>query len=219
MKLYDYFRSSGAFRVRIALNLKGLSAEREFVHLRRKDQLSEVFLKVNPQGLVPALVDDDGTVLTQSMAIVEYLDETRPDGVRFLPADPAGRAHVRALAQAIACEIHPLNNLRVLRHLGQAFGIDEAARNRDWYAHWIAVGMQGVEGLLSQGRASGAAAGPFCHGESPTLADICLVPQIYNAGRLGCDMASYPLAMAVNAHCLDLPAFRDALPENQPDAA
>jgi maleylpyruvate isomerase len=213
MKLYDYFRSSGAFRVRIALNLKGLAAEREFVHLRRKDQLSDAFLKINPQGLVPVLVDDDSTVVTQSMAIVEYLDETRP-APRLMPADPKGRARVRALAQAIACEIHPLNNLRVLRHLGQAFGIDEPTRNRDWYAHWIAVGMQAVEGLLAGHPATGA----FCHGDAPTLADICLVPQIYNAQRFDCDMSGYPTAMAINARCLDMPAFADALPEKQPDA-
>ena len=214
MRLYDYYRSSGAFRVRIALNLKALDAERIFVHLRRKDQLSEKFLKLNPQGLVPVLVDDDGTVVTQSMAIVEYLDETRPGNPGLLPGDPSGRARVRAIAQAIACEIHPLNNLRVLRHLGQAFGIDEEARNRDWYAHWIAVGMAGVEGLLANHEATGT----FCHGETPTLADICLVPQVYNAQRFGCDMTAYPAAMAINAHCLTLPAFRNALPENQPDA-
>lgn len=214
MRLYDYFRSSGAFRVRIALNLKGLEAEREFVHLRRKDQLSEAFLKINPQGLVPVLVDDDGTVVTQSMAIIEYLDETRPTEPRFLPGDPQGRARVRAIAQAIACEIHPLNNLRVLRHLGQAFGIEEERRNTEWYAHWIAVGMQGVEGLL----AGHAATGAFCHGDTPTLADICLVPQVFNAQRFGCDMSGYPTVMAINERCLALPAFRDALPENQPDA-
>lgn len=214
MKLYDYYRSSGAFRVRIALNLKGLDAEREFVHLRRKDQLSEAFLRLNPQGLVPVLVDDDGTVLTQSMAIVEYLDETRPTEPRFMPADPAGRARVRAIAQAIACEIHPLNNLRVLRHLGQVFGIDEESRTRDWYRHWIAVGMQGVEGLLAGNTATGA----FCHGNSPTLADICLVPQVYNAQRFDCDLGDYPTVTAISARCLELLAFRDALPENQPDA-
>lgn len=214
MKLYDYFRSSGAFRVRIALNLKGLDAERAFIHLRRKDQLSDEFLKVNPQGLVPVLVDDDGTVVTQSMAIIEYLDETRSVAPRFLPDDAKGRARVRAIAQAIACDIHPLNNLRVLRHLGQAFGIDEEARNRDWYAHWVAVGLQGVEGLLANHPATGA----FCHGDSPTLADICLVPQIFNAQRFGCDMSFYPIAMAINERCIALPAFSDALPENQRDA-
>lgn len=214
MKLYDFYRSSGAFRVRIALNLKGLTAEREFLHLRRKDQLSDAYLKINPQGLVPALVDDDGTVVTQSMAIVEYLDETRPGTVPFMPADPVGRARVRAIAQAIACEIHPLNNLRVLRHLGQAFGLDEEVRNRDWYAYWIAVGMTGVEGLL----ANHPETGDFCHGDTPTLADICLVPQVYNAQRFGCDMSGYPTVMAINARCLERSAFSDALPERQPDA-
>jgi maleylacetoacetate isomerase len=214
MRLYDYYRSSGAFRVRIALNLKGLSAEQVSIHLRRKDQLSESYLKINPQGLVPALVDDDGTVITQSMAIVEYLDETRPAAPRLLPADPVGRARVRAIAQAIACEIHPLNNLRVLRHLGQAFGIDEETRTRGWYRHWIDVGMRGVEGLLAGNPASGR----FCHGDGPTLADICLVPQVYNAERFDCDLGGFPTVLAINARCLELPAFRDALPENQPDA-
>lgn len=214
MKLYDYYRSSGAFRVRIALNMKGIEAEREFVHLRRKEQLSDTYLALNPQGLVPTLVDDDGTVVTQSMAIVEYLDETRPGEPRFLPTDPVGRARVRAIAQAIACDLHPLNNLRVLRHLGQTFGIDEETRNRDWYAHWIAVGMAGVEGLLTGNRATGQ----FCHGDSPTLADICLVPQVYNAQRFDCDLSGFPTVMAINERCLALQAFRDALPDSQPDA-
>ena len=214
MKLYDYYRSSGAFRVRIALNLKGLAPEREFVHLRRKEQLSDGYLALNPQGLVPTLVDDDGTVVTQSMAIVEYLDETCPGEPRLLPADAVGRARVRAIAQAIACDLHPLNNLRVLRHLGQTFGIDEATRNRDWYAHWIAVGMTGVEGLL----AGNPATGQFCHGDSPTMADICLVPQVYNAQRFGCDLSGFPTVLAINERCLALPAFRDALPDSQPDA-
>ncbi|MEK9660805.1 MAG: maleylacetoacetate isomerase, partial [Alphaproteobacteria bacterium] len=181
---------------------------------RRKDQLSEAFLKINPQGRVPALVDADGTIVTPSMAIIEDLDEPRPTAPRFMPDDPKGRARVRAIAQAIACEIHPLNNLRVLRHLGQTFGIDDKTRNRDWYAHWIAVGMLGVEGLL----ANPPATGDFCHGDTPSLADICLVPQIFNAQRFGCDMSGYPTAMAINARCLALPAFRDALPDNQPDA-
>ncbi|MEL0145060.1 MAG: maleylacetoacetate isomerase [Alphaproteobacteria bacterium] len=214
MKLFDYWRSSAAFRMRIALNLKGLEFEREFIHLRRKDQISESYLAVNSQGLVPALVDDDGTVLTQSIAMIEYLDETHPEGARLMPGDAEGRARVRAISQAIACEIHPLNNLRVLRHLGQTFGIDDKTRNRDWYAHWIAVGMLGVEGLL----ANHPATGDFCHGDTPSLADICLVPQIFNAQRFGCDMSGYPTAMAINARCLALPAFRDALPDNQPDA-
>ena len=214
MKLYDYFRSSAAFRVRIALNLKGLDAERESVHLRRKDHRSDAYLAVNPQGLVPALVDDDGTVVTQSLAIIEYLDETRPDGPRLMPDDAAGRARVRALSEAIACDIHPLNNLRVLRHIDQVFDTDEATRNDLWYKHWIAEGMSGLEGMLAGRSETGA----FCHGDNPTMADCCLVPQIYNAERFGCDMSGYPTAMRINATCLDMDAFQQALPEVQPDA-
>lgn len=214
MKLYDYFRSSAAFRVRIALNIKGLPYDAQSVHLRRKDQLSDAYLAVNPQGLVPTLVDDDGTVISQSLAIIEYLDETRPDTPRLLPADAPSRARVRALALAIACDIHPLNNLRVLRHLDQVFNIDEATRNELWYRHWIAEGMRGVEGLL----AGNAATGTFCHGETPTLADCCLVPQIYNAQRFGCDLSAYPTALRINEACLALDAFQRALPEVQPDA-
>ncbi len=214
MKLYDYFRSSAAFRVRIALNIKGLEVEQESIHLRRKDQLSDAYLAVNPQGLVPALVDDDGTVVTQSLAIIEYLDETRPDTPRLLPSDAVGRARVRALSGAIACDIHPLNNLRVLRHIDQVFDTDEATRNELWYKHWIAEGMRGVEGML----AGSSATGEFCHGSTPTMADCCLVPQIYNAERFGCDMSGYPTAMRINATCLALDAFQRALPDVQPDA-
>ena len=213
MKLFDYWRSSAAFRMRIALNLKGLEFEREFIHLRRKDQSSEAYLAVNPQGLVPALVDDDGTVLTQSMAMIEYLDDTRPEGARLMPGDARGRARVRAISQSIACEIHPLNNLRVLRHLGTEFGIEEEDRNERWYKHWIFEGMRGLEGLLADG-----GAGTCAHGDSPTMADICLVPQVYNALRFGCDLSAFPTVLRVNDHCLQIDAFRDALPENQPDA-
>ncbi|MDH3739760.1 MAG: maleylacetoacetate isomerase, partial [Alphaproteobacteria bacterium] len=179
MKLYDYFRSSAAFRVRIALNIKGLQVDPQSVHLRRKDHRSDAYLAINPQGLVPALVDDDGTVVTQSLAIIEYLDETRPDTPRLMPDDARGRARVRALSDAIACDIHPLNNLRVLRHIGQAFDIDEATRNEAWYKHWIAEGMEGLEGML----AGSADTGEFCHGDTPTMADCCLIPQVYNAER------------------------------------
>jgi maleylacetoacetate isomerase/maleylpyruvate isomerase len=214
MKLYDYYRSSAAFRVRIALNLKGLEAERESVHLRRKDHRSDAYLAVNPQGLVPALVDDDGTVVTQSLAIIEYLEETRPDTPRLMPADATGRARVRALSDAIACDIHPLNNLRVLRHIDQVFDTDEATRNELWYKHWIAEGMSGLEGML----AGSSDTGEFCHGDTPTMADCCLVPQFYNAERFGCDMSGYPTAMRINAACLALDAFQQALPEVQPDA-
>ena len=213
MKLYDYWRSSAAFRMRIALNLKGLEATREYVHLRRKDQSSEAYLAVNPQGLVPTLVDDDGTHITQSMAIIEYLEETRPDTPRLLPDDPRGRARVRALSQAIACDIHPLNNLRVLRHLGSELGLDEETRNEKWYRHWIDEGMRGLEGMLADG-----GAGLFCHGDTPTMADVCLVPQVYNAQRFGCDLSAFPTAVRINDACLERAPFRDALPENQPDA-
>jgi maleylpyruvate isomerase len=213
MKLYDYWRSSAAFRMRIALNLKGLEAEREFIHLRRKDQVSDAYLAVNPQGLVPTLIDDDGTHVIQSMAIMEYLDETRPETQPLMPGDAAGRARVRAISQAIACDIHPLNNLRVLRHLGSAFDLDEEARNEQWYKHWVDEGMRGVEGLLADGLG-----GRFCHGDSPTMADVCLVPQIYNAQRFGCDLSAFPTALKINENCLEEAAFRDALPENQPDA-
>lgn len=214
MKLYDYYRSSAAFRVRIALNIKGLEAERESIHLRRKDQRSDAYLAVNPQGLVPTLVDDDGTVLTQSMAIIEYLDETRPDTQRLMPADAIGRARVRAISDAIACDIHPLNNLRVLRHIDDIFDTDEATRNERWYKHWIGEGMGGLEGML----AGSGDTGEFCHGDTPTMADCCLVPQFYNAERFGCDMSGYPTAARINATCLALDAFQRALPEVQPDA-
>lgn len=215
MKLYDYYRSSAAFRVRIALNIKGLEADRESIHLRRKDQRSDAYLAVNPQGLVPALVDDDGTVVTQSMAIIEYLDETRPDTPRLMPGDAAGRARVRAISGAIACDIHPLNNMRVLRRIDLVFDTDEATRNEVWYKHWIAEGMGGLEGLL----AGSGDTGEFCHGDTPTMADCCLVPQFYNAEHFGCDMSGYPTAMRINATCLALDAFQQALPEVQPDAA
>jgi maleylpyruvate isomerase len=213
MKLYDYWRSSAAFRMRIALNLKCIEYEREFIHLRRKDHVSDAYLTINPQGLVPALVDDDGTVLTQSMAMIEYLDETRPEGVRFIPEGAKGRARVRAISQAVACEIHPLNNLRVLRLLGSEFDISEENRNEQWYKHWIEEGMRGLEGLLSDG-----GSGRYAHGDSPTMADICLVPQIYNAQRFGCDLSTYPTALKINANCVEDTAFSSAFPDLQPDA-
>lgn len=214
MKFYDYWRSSAAFRVRIALNLKGLSPEREFIHLRRKDQQTPEYRRLNPQGLVPTIVDDDGTVVIQSLAIVEYLDETRPDGPRFLPEDAPGRARVRALALAVACEIHPLNNLRVLRHLGKEFGISEDDRTDRWYRHWVAEGLEALEGML----AGHPATGTFCHGDAPGLADICLVPQVGNARRFDCDLSAFPTICAIEAACLELDAFSAAQPERQPDA-
>ena len=213
MKFYDYFRSSGAFRVRIALNHKEIPADREFIHLRRQEQRTPEFLKINPQGLVPAIIDDDGTIVTQSMAIIEYLDETRPDTPPLLPRDAVGRARARAIAQAIACEIHPLANLRVLQHLTNELGIDEATKTQRWYHHWVAVGLSAVEGLLNQ-----SATGQFCHGDTPTLADACLVPQIFNAKRVEADLDPYPTVLRIFDTCMRLRAFDAAQPSKQPDA-
>ena len=211
MKLYDYFRSSAAYRVRIALNLKGLAPEREFVHLRKGVQRGEDYLAVNPQGLVPALVTDDGKVLTQSLAIVEYLDETVPSPP-FLPRSPAERARVRSLAQAIACDIHPIDNLRVLRYLLHTVGVEEAQKDA-WYKYWIDVGLEALEIAVSRDPATGR----FCHGDAPTLADICLVPQLANARRVDMDLSPYPTLVRIDAECRKLPAFANAAPQRQPD--
>ena len=211
MKLYDYFRSSAAYRVRIALNLKGLAPEREFVHLRKGVQRGEDYLAVNPQGLVPALVTDDGKVLTQSLAIVEYLDETVPSPP-FLPRSPAERARVRSLAQAIACDIHPIDNLRVLRYLLHTVGVEEGQKDA-WYKYWIDVGLEALEIAVSRDPATGR----FCHGDAPTLADICLVPQLANARRVDMDLSPYPTLVRIDAECRKLPAFANAAPQLQPD--
>jgi len=211
MKLYDYFRSSAAYRVRIALNLKGVTPEREFVHLRKGAQRGDDYLAVNPQGLVPALVTDDGTVLTQSLAIVEYLDETVPSPP-LLPRDPLERARVRSLAQAIACDIHPIDNLRVLRYLLQTVGVEEAQKDA-WYKYWIDVGLEALEIAVSRDPRTGR----FCHGDSPTLADICLVPQLANARRVDMDLSPYPTLTRIDAECKKVKAFADAAPPLQPD--
>lgn len=212
MKLFTYFRSSAAYRLRIALRLKGLEAKQQVaIHLRRREQQAPAFTALNPQGLVPAL-EVDGAVLTQSLAIIEYLEETHPEPP-LLPADALGRARVRALALAVACDLHPLNNLRVLRYLGDRLGIDEAARNA-WYAHWVAEGLGALEAMVARSPATGR----FCHGDLPGLADLCLVPQLYNARRQACDLAPYPTLTRIEGECLALPAFADAAPERQPDA-
>ena len=211
MKLYTYFRSSAAYRLRIALALKGIAYDSEFVHLREGAQHSGEYDALNPQHFVPTLVDG-GHVLTQSLAQIEYLDETHP-APPFLPEAPAERARVRALALAVACEIHPLNNLRVLKHLGSALGLSEEARN-DWYQHWIDEGFRPLERMLAES----AATGRFCHGDRPGLADICLVPQVYNAERYNCPIDAYPTIRRINEACLDLPEFQAAAPERQPDA-
>ena len=212
MKLYGYFRSSAAYRVRIALNLKGLQADDEYIHLQKGVQTMPEYLSVNPQGLVPALVDD-GNVILQSLAICEYLDEQHPEPP-LLPSDALGRARVRALAQAIACEIHPLNNLRVLKYLTGELGLAEDVKNR-WYQHWIAEGFRGLEGLLTDHPGTGK----YCHGNTPGLADICLVPQVFNARRFDCDLTPYPTVVRIADSLNELPAFADAAPEKQPDAA
>jgi maleylacetoacetate isomerase len=213
MRLYDYFRSSAAYRVRIALNLKGVTPdERTFVHLRMGNQRAQDYLALNPQGLVPALALDDGRVLTQSLAIIEYLDETHRDPP-LLPADPVQRARVRAIALAIACEIHPLNNLRVLNYLIGTMGVSREQKD-GWYRYWIDVGFEALEKSLARDGATGR----FCHGEQPTLADVCLVPQRANARRFDIDLSPYPTRGRIEAACNALPAFANAAPARQPDA-
>ena len=210
MKLYGYFRSSAAFRVRIALNLKGLPYDAVSIHLRRNDQSKPDYRGVNPQGLVPTL-EADGQTLIQSLAIIEYLDETHPDPP-LLPQAPAERARVRALADIVACDIHPINNLRVLRYLTHTLGRDEADIAL-WYNHWIDAGFQALEALLARDPHTGA----FCHGDRPGLADIALVPQVVNAERYRLDMTPYPTIARIFAGCMALAPFAAAHPDNQPD--
>lgn len=212
MKLYGFFRSSAAFRVRIALNLKRLSYEQASIRLRADEQRAPAYLAVNPQGLVPAL-DDDGEIFIQSMAIVEYLDETHPEPA-FLPGHPADRARVRALAQIIGCDIHPIDNLRVLRYLADPLGHDQRTVVT-WFNHWIAKGFESLEALLARDDRTGT----FCHGDTPGLADICLVPQCFNAKRHDLDMTPYPTVQRIFDACMALDAFEKARPERQPDAA
>ena len=211
MKLYTYFRSSAAYRVRIALELKGVAREDVFVHLRRGEQREPDYRELNPQGLVPTLCDGD-TAIGQSLAILEYLEEKHPEPP-LLPKDPAGRARVRQLALAVACDIHPLQNMGPLGLLQSEFGLssDDAIR---WARRWIEHGLGGVEGLL----AGHPATGRFCHGDAPGLADLCLVPQVYNARGRACDLGPYPTVQRVVSECLKLEAFARAAPEAQPDA-
>jgi maleylacetoacetate isomerase len=210
MKLYGYFRSSAAFRVRIALNLKGLVYESAFIHLRRGDQREAGFLAVNPQGLVPAL-ETDGHTLIQSLAIIEYLDETYPEP-SLLPRDPAGRARVRGLAEIVACDIHPLNNLRVLRYLHGPLGQNQQAIET-WYNHWIDSGFHALEPLLAEDPRTG----DFCHRNAPGLADIALVPQVVNAERYNLALSPYPTISRIFDNCMKLDAFAAAHPNRQPD--
>src|SRR5712692_4167651 len=207
MKLYSYFRSSAAFRVRIALNLKQLDYESVAIHLRRNDQSKPDYRRVNPQGLVPTL-EDGGQTLIQSMAIIEYLDEIHPQPP-LLPKDPADRSRVRALADIVACDIHPINNLRVLRYLTHQLGLDEAAIAA-WFNHWIAAGFQALEPLVAQDARTGA----FCHGDSPGLADLTLVPQVVNAERYLLDLAPYPTVTRIYENCMRIEPFIAAHPLN-----
>jgi maleylacetoacetate isomerase len=211
MILYDYFRSSAAYRVRIALDLKGLEAERRFVHLRRGEQRAAPYLEMNPQGLVPMLVVGHRR-LTQSLAIIEYLDEKHPQPP-LLPEGAEDRAFVRSIALAIACDIHPIDNLRVLQYLEKPLGIDTPARD-EWYRHWIREGFRAIEALLAGQERQGT----FCFGDTPTIADICLVPQVANANRLKVDLAPYPRIRAIDSACQELAAFARARPDRQPDA-
>lgn len=211
--LYGYWRSSASYRVRIALNLKGLAYESRAVHLLQDggEQHAPEYRQLNPTQLVPCLLDGD-RVITQSLAIMEYLDETNPD-VPLLPADARGRARVRALAMVVACDIHPLGNLRVLQQIEAQFGADESQRAA-WSRYWIAAGLDALEAML----ADNAATGRFCHGDEPGLADACLVPQIYNALRWKLPLDAYPTLRRITDACNELDAFRRAAPELQPDA-
>lgn len=213
MKLWGYFRSSAAFRTRIALGLKGLPYDNEFIHLRKAEQRSPEYLARNPQGLIPYFHDGD-LGIAQSLAICEYLDEAYPEKP-LLPPDVPGRARVRNLAFAIACDIHPLNNLRVLDYLAGTLKLDKAGVAA-WYRHWIAVGFDALEKEFAA-----PATGKFCHGDTPTLADVCLVPQTFNAKRFYSDAeldAAWPKLMTIFKNCMTVPAFEAARPENQPDA-
>jgi maleylacetoacetate isomerase len=211
VQLYHYFRSSASYRVRIALALKGLECELIPVHLVRNEQLAESYRSLAPAGLVPTLRDGD-KVLTQSMAIIEYLDEVYPEPP-LLPGDAVARARIRALAQDIACEIHPLDNLRVLRYLVRDLKISEDDKNR-WYRHWVESGLDAVEQQL----ASDGHTGRYCHGDTPTLADCVLVPQIHNAQRMACRLDHVPVVMRVFAACMELDAFAKTQPSAYPES-
>ena len=212
MRLHTYFRSSTSHRVRIALNLKGLAYEPVYVHLLKGEQRQADYLTLNPQGLVPLLEDGEVRV-SQSLAIIEYLERTRPEPA-LMPADIAGEARVRSLALTCACDMHPLGNLRVLRYLKDPVGLDLAGRDA-WCRHWMALGLAALEQRLAHDRETGR----FCHGDRPTVADVCLVPQVVSATRWATDLAPYPTVRRIHEACLELEPFVRAMPANQPDAA
>lgn len=211
--LYTYWRSSAAYRVRIALNIKGVEYDSRSVHLVRDggEQHSPAYRQINPQGLVPALVHED-RIYSQSLAIIEYLEERYPEP-SLLPRDPGDRARVRGLAQMVACDIHPLNNSRVQKYLVGELGLGDEQKLA-WYRHWITLGFEAIEARLDQDGYTGR----FCHGDTVGLADLCLVPQVYNAERFGCDVSVFPTITRINTACLELDAFLRATPESQPDA-
>lgn len=210
MKLYGFFRSSASYRVRIALNLKGLGYEQVSIRLAKGEQYQPEFSAVSPQNLVPVL-EHDGLRIYQSPAIIEYLEEVYPDPP-LLPKDPAGRSRARSLALISACEIHPLNNTRVLNYLGETLNLAEEQKT-GWYHHWITIGFGALEKRLGE-----QGTGKFCHGDTPGIADICLVPQVANAKRFKVDLSAFPTILRINDLCLTLEPFRKAMPANQPDA-
>jgi maleylpyruvate isomerase len=211
MILYDYFRSSAAFRVRIAMNLKGLKPERRYVHLLREENRLPEYRAINPQGFVPFLIDGDFR-LSQSLAIIEYLDETHPEPP-LMPKEAAARAVVRQIAQIVACDIHPVNNKRILDKLSRDFSISNEDKAR-WYCGWIHDGFVAIEALLAARKVQS----PFCVGDTPTLADICLIPQIANANRFKCALDPFPHIVGIHHNAMKLSAFNDAQPSKQPDA-
>lgn len=215
MKLFTYFRSSAAYRVRIALNLKGIDVDYEPVNLVLAEQKAEGYRAVNPQGLIPALELDDGRIISQSLAICEWLDAEYKEPV-LIPNDSYEAAAVRAFALSIACDIHPVNNLRLLQYLEKDIELGEQARG-DWYRHWVVQGFNALEQILEGHAGQSNIKGPFCFGVNPGLADIFLVPQVFNACRFNVDMSVYPRMTAVDAACKEIPAFINAHPDNQPD--
>ncbi|MDF1528852.1 MAG: maleylacetoacetate isomerase [Sedimenticola sp.] len=211
MKLFDYFRSSAAYRVRIVLNLKGIAYEHAGINLLKVEDGADDYRAINPQGLVPSLQDGSHS-LFQSLAICEYLEEIHPTPT-LLPGTALERARIRALAQMVACDIHPVNNLRILKYLTSELGVTEEQK-LTWYQHWINEGFQALESLL----ASSTETGQYCHGDTVTLADVCLVPQVYNARRFKLDLTPFPTIQRIEQQCLEQDAFERAQPENQPDA-
>ena len=213
MKLYTFFRSSASYRVRIALNLKAIDYEQAPIHLRRGggEQLMPAYTEINPQALVPTL-EDNGRILTQSLAIIEYLEETHPNPP-LLPKDPADKALVRSMALVIACEVHPIQNLRVLNYVKATYNQTDEQVNK-WAQHWIDLGLAALQEMI----VAQPKRGKFCFGDVPTLADVCLIPQLGNARRYGCDLSRYPTILEIEKNCNAIPAFANAAPEKQPDA-